>query len=75
MEPGIEELRRSMPKAIAIPSHDWGVEGIYFLPRKSSDVTKRFRLSWKHERNSKHFKNFENLGYCESFKATLSPDA
>jgi hypothetical protein len=27
MEPGIEELRNSMPKAIAIPSHDWGVEG------------------------------------------------
>lgn len=27
MEPGIEELRKSMPKAIAIPSHDWGVEG------------------------------------------------
>lgn len=27
MEPGIEDLRRSMPKAIAIPSHDWGVEG------------------------------------------------
>jgi hypothetical protein len=29
MEPGIEELRKSMPKAIAIPSHDWGVEGNY----------------------------------------------
>lgn len=28
MEPGIEELRNSMPKAIAIPSHDWGVEGM-----------------------------------------------
>lgn len=28
IEPGIEELRRSMPKAIAIPSHDWGVEGM-----------------------------------------------
>ena len=31
MEPGIEELRKSMPKAIAIPSHDWGVEGDFFL--------------------------------------------
>jgi len=27
MEPRIEEMRNSMPKAIAIPSHDWGVEG------------------------------------------------
>lgn len=32
MEPGIEELRGSMPKAIAIPSHDWGVEGMFILP-------------------------------------------
>lgn len=31
MEPGTEELRRSMPKAIAIPSHDWGVEGNFCL--------------------------------------------
>jgi hypothetical protein len=28
MEPRIEEMRNSMPKAIAIPSHDWGVEGL-----------------------------------------------
>lgn len=31
MEPGIEDLRRSMPKAIAIPSHDWGVEGNFYF--------------------------------------------
>jgi hypothetical protein len=29
MEPRIEEMRNSMPKAIAIPSHDWGVEGLF----------------------------------------------
>lgn len=28
MEPRIQEMRDSMPKAIAIPSHDWGVEGL-----------------------------------------------
>jgi cytoplasmic FMR1 interacting protein len=27
MEPRIQEMRDSMPKAIAIPSHDWGGEG------------------------------------------------
>lgn len=37
MEPGIEELRRSMPKAIAIPSHDWGVEGNFLTFSKEHE--------------------------------------
>lgn len=51
MEPDIENLRRSMPKAIAIPSHDWGVEGNFysiFANTYFKKVTCNIELTYDH---------------------------